>query len=155
MNKTNRLICLFILLVTMLAVPTMQASAALATCRTDPIFLLSNGDSVTVTLDIGTDASNVSNIHYILHVPAGVTVIRVAYTAVRQITSETYKVYQDSPAKTYTTDTVVTTQTSGKVAVTVNARLNGVFMKSVSGYSGQHLVITINGLLTNTSALIQ
>ena len=153
MNKTSRLICLFILLVTMLALPTMQASAALATCRVDPIFLLSNGDIITVTVAISTDAANVKNIHYILHVPAGVTVTRVTYTAVRQVTSETYVVKQDSPAKTYTTDTVVTTQVSGRVAVVVYTRLNGVPTTSISGYSGQHLITTINSLLTNISSL--
>jgi len=155
MNRINRLFSLFILLVTMLALPTMQASAALSTCRVDPIFILSNGDIITVTLDIGTGATNVRNIHYILHVPAGVTVTRVTYTAVRQVTNETYKVYQDSPAKTYTTDTVVTTQIAGKVAVTVYTRLNGVPTNSVSGYSGQHLIATINSLLTNISVLIK
>jgi len=155
MNKTHRHFSLFILLVTMLAVSTMQASAALSSCRVDPIFLLSNGDIVTITLDIGTDPANVRNIHYILHVPAGVTVTRVTYTAVRQVTNETYVVTQDSPAKTYTTDTVVTTQIAGKVVVTVYTRLNGVPTKTVSGYSGQHLIATINSLLTNISVLIK
>lgn len=144
MNKTNRLIYLFILLVIMLALPTMQASAALVRCRVDPIFNLSNGDIITVTLDIATDAANVKNIHYILHLPAGVTVTKVTYPAARQVTSETYVVKQDSPAKTYTTDTVVTTQISGKVQVVVYTRLNGVPTKSISGYSGQHLIITIS-----------
>ena len=92
--------------------PAVQASAAMSACRIDPHFKLSNGDMITVTLDIGTDVANVRNIHYILHVPAGVTVTNVTYTAksTTKAINETYVVIQDSPAKTYTTDTVVTTQ---------------------------------------------
>lgn len=146
MNKTNRLFCLFILLVTILALPTMQASAALARCRADPIFKLSNGDIVTVTLDVGTDIANIKNVHYILHVPAGVTVIKVTYTAQsdNKAINETYQVYQDSQAKTYTTDTVVTTVSLGSAQVIVYTRLNGVATESISGYSGQHLIATIS-----------
>jgi hypothetical protein len=107
--------------------------------------MLSNGDMVTVTLDISTDVANVRNIHYILHVPPGVTLNSVVYTArsERRTVNETYVVYQDSPARTYTTDTTVTTQT-GRVAVTVYTRLNTLSDRAVSGYSGQHLVTTVS-----------
>lgn len=146
MNKTNRLIRLFILLMVMLALPAMQASAAMARCRVDPHFHLSNGDMVTVTLDVGTDIANIRNINYILHVPAGVTVTKVTYTAKsdKKVVNETYIVYQDSGAKTYTTDTVVTTQTPGRVDVVVYTRVNGMAEKSISGYNGQHLLTTFS-----------
>jgi hypothetical protein len=145
MNKTNRLFCLFVIVMSMFAWPTDQASAMLVKCRFDPHFLLSNGDKVTVTLDISTDIANVRNIHYILHVPAGVTLNSVVYTAraERSTVNETYVVYQDSPTRTYTTDTIVTTYT-GKVAVTVYTRLNTLSDRAVSGYSGQHLVTTVS-----------
>ena len=143
MHKINRLMYIFILAVIMLALPTSQASAALVSCRTDPIFRLSNGDIVTVTLEIGTAEANVKSVTYILHVPAGVTVKQVTYTAGGIGKKETYKVYQDSPLKTYTTDTVLTTQNVGIVPVTAYTRLNGVYTKSASGYSGQHLIVTI------------
>src|SRR5688572_8512834 len=98
MYKITRLICLTVLLTIMLLLPTTNASAALVRCRTDPIFVLSNGDMVSVILDIGTTSTNVRNISYILHVPAGVTVKRVAYTNINLRLPESYKVYQDSPA---------------------------------------------------------
>ena len=144
MNKTNQLTRLFILLMVMLALPAMQASAALTRCRIDPHFKLSNGDMVTVTLDIGTDIANVKSINYILHVPAGVTVTSVTYTAKsdRKAITETYTVYQDSKAKTYTTDTVVTTRTPGRVDVIVYTRVNGLKEIAVAGYNGQHLITT-------------
>jgi hypothetical protein len=145
MYKTIRLIRVIILLVVMFVLPTTQALAALSRCRVDPHFHLSNGDMVTVTLDIGTDIANISNIHYILHVPAGVMVTKVTYTAKsdKKAINETYIVYQDSPANTYTTETAVTTQTPGLVEVTVFSRANGIKEKAVSGYSGQHLFATL------------
>jgi hypothetical protein len=145
MYKTNRLFFLFIMIFTILAWPTSQASAMFVKCRVDPHFMLSNGDMVTVTLDVSTDVANIKSIHYILHVPAGVTVTGVVYTAQtdRRAITETYAVYQDSPVRTYTTDTIVTTRT-GRVAVTVYTRLNGLPERSISGYSGQHLVTTVS-----------
>jgi hypothetical protein len=143
MKKTARLIHLFILVVIALSLPNMQASAMLVHCRTDPIFRLSNGDVINITLDIGTDAVYVRNVTYILHVPTGVFVKQVTYTAGGLGTKEMYKLYQDSPARTYTTDTVVTTQNTGLVAVTTTTRLNATYAKSISGYNGQHLIITV------------
>jgi hypothetical protein len=134
---------LFIIIAVVAAMPNLQASAALIKCRTDPIFMLSNGDKLTVTLDISTDATNVRNVTYLIHVPAGVTVQRVTYTSGGLGTKETYKVYQDSPAKTYTTDSLITTQNTGSVAVIATTTLNGTYTKSASGYNGLHLIVTI------------
>ncbi|HLO14483.1 MAG TPA: hypothetical protein VK206_06630 [Anaerolineales bacterium] len=144
MNKTIYLLRLFMLVAFVLALPTAPASAMLARCRTDPIFRLSNGDTINITLDIGADAANVRNVTYILHVPAGVTVKQATYTAGGIGTKETYKVYQDSAAKTYTTDTLVTTQNTGSITVVATTRLNATFAKSVTGYNGQHLIITVS-----------
>lgn len=145
MYKTNRLLRLFILIVILFALPVTQASAGLARCRTDPIFRLSNGDILTVTLDIGTAEANVRSVVYTLYVPAGVTVKQVVYTDGGIGKRETYKVYQTSPAKTYTTDTVVTiVNSAGVVDVIAYTRLNGVDTKSASGYNSQHLIVTIS-----------
>jgi hypothetical protein len=143
MSKMTRLIGFAVLVTIMLLSPTANVSAALVRCRTDPIFVLSNGDMISVTLDISTTAANVRNISYDLHVPAGVTVKKVAYTAINLRIPESYRVYQDSPAKTYTVNTVVTTQTSGSVGVTVYGRINSGITKSVSGYSSQHLYMAL------------
>ena len=127
----------------MSALPTTQASAALLHCRTDPAFLLSNGDTVNVTLDINTDAANVKSMNYILHVPAGVRVLLVLYTDGNLGKKETVTVYQDSPANTYTTDSIATIQTAGKTAVVATTQLNLLKIKSASGYSGDHLIVTV------------
>jgi len=144
MKKTTQLILALSIVAILIAAPSGDASAAMRSCRADPIFKLSNGDMLTLTLEIGADAMSVRNVTYVLHVPAGVTVIRVTYTAGGIGTKEMYKVYQDSPAKTYTTDTVVTTQNTGSVMVTATTRLNSVFAKSASGYNGQHLIVTVS-----------
>lgn len=145
MQKINHLIRLLILVVTILILPATPASAALARCRVDPIFVLSNGDVVTVTVDVFADPSRVHNVTYVLHVPTGVTVKAVIHTARGFGIKEIYKVYQNTPDRTYITDTVVTTQnTTTAVGVIAYTRLNGVATRSTSGYNGQHLVVTIS-----------
>ena len=145
-NKNSLLTRLFILFVAILmaVLPTMQASAALTKCRTDPIFQLSNGDKLTVILDISADATNVRNVTYVLHVPAGVTVTKVVYTAGGLGTKEIYKVNQDSTAKTYKTDILVTTQNTGSVAIIATAKLNTTYTGSASGKTGTYLTVSVS-----------
>lgn len=145
MYKLNRLFRLLALLAVILALPATTASAALVRCRVDPIFVLSNGDVVNVTVDIGTDPAKVKNIHYVLHVPAGVTVKEIVHTARGFRIHETTKVYQDSSAGTYLSDTVVSTRgPGGTVPVIAYARLNGVPVQSIFGYNGQNLILTVS-----------
>lgn len=146
MNKKSLLTRLFILLMTMLviALPNMSASARLVKCRTDPIFSLSNGDKLTVTLDISTDEANIRNVTYVLHVPPGVTVTKVVYTAGGLGTREVYKVYQDSVANTYKVESLVTTQKTGSVPMVATVKLNSLTAKSASGYTGQYVVVTVS-----------
>lgn len=146
MYKINCLLRLFILVMILFALPVTQVSAGLVRCRTDPIFRLSNGDILTVTLDIGTAEANVRSVIYTLYVPAGVTVKQVVYTDGGIGEEESYQVYENSPANTYTTDTVVTTlDLAGLVDVTAYTRLNGVnTVVSASGYNSQHLIATIS-----------
>ena len=145
MYKINRLIRLLVLLTVILALPATKASAALVRCRVDPIFVLSNGDVVNITVDIGTDPAKVKNIHYVLHVPAGVTVKQVIHTARGLRIHETTRVYQDSPAGIYLSDTVVSTRgPAGTVPAIAYVRLNGVPVQSVFGYNGQNLILTVS-----------
>jgi hypothetical protein len=145
MYKITRLFCLLALGIIMLLMPATNAQAALVRCRVDPHFKLSNGDMITVTLDVGTDVANISNIHYVLHLPPGVTVTKVTYTAKsdKKAINETYSVIPDSSV-TYLSETIVTTQAPGSVDVTVFARVNTLKENSVSGYSGQRLFISLS-----------
>lgn len=145
-NKYSLLTRFLILFVAMLmaALPTMQASAALVKCRTDPIFQFSNGDKLTVTLDISADAANVRNVTYTLHVPAGVTVTKATYTAGGLGTKEVYKVVQDGTAKTYKTDVLVTVQNTGSVAIVATAKLNTTYTGTASGKTGTILSVSVS-----------
>lgn len=144
-NKNSFLNRFFILFAVMLmaALPTMQASASLAKCRTDPIFWLSNGDKLTVTLDISADVANVTGATYVLHVPAGVTVTKVVYNG-KKLGTESYKVYQDGIAKTYKTDVLVTTKNNGTVAMAATAKLNSNYTNSASGNTGTYVTVTVS-----------
>jgi hypothetical protein len=150
---------IFILFMTMVmtALPTMQASAALHKCRTDPIFYLSNGEVLKVILEIGTDKASVQDVHYVLHLPAGVRVLRVVYTAGGIGRSETYQVIQDSPKGVYTSETKVNTYENG-ILVRILSSLRSGRLVSVSGYNGDLLVITLtqqNQTLSNSTLVIK
>lgn len=144
MYKTSRFFRLFILLMIVLAQPAAQASAAMSRCRTDPIFTLSNGDVVTVILDVGTDPANVKEVSYILHVPAGVTPTRIEFTPGILGEKEKFQVIQDSPDGFYTSDSVLkTTKVKTAVEVTAHMDVNSIYFQSATGYDEQHLIIKL------------
>lgn len=150
---------IFILFMTMVmaALPTMQASAALHKCRTDPIFYLSNGEVLKVVLEIGTDKAGIQSVHYVLHIPAGVRVLRVVYTAGGIGKSETYQVMQDSPRSVYKTETRVNTY-ENRIPVKVLSSIRAGRLTSASGYNGDLLVITLtqlNQTLSNSTLVIK
>jgi hypothetical protein len=136
-----RIIILFVTVV-LVILPGMEASAALRKCRTDPIFHLSNGEKLTVILEIEADKKSVKDVHYVLHLPAGVRILRVVYTAGGIGESETYEVVNDNPEATYTTETLVNTYQE-KVFLTAITTLNANRSGSVSGYSGDLLVVNL------------
>src|SRR5262245_41623162 len=121
------------------------ASAAIRSCRTDPIILLSNGEIVQTDATIATDAENVRQVTYTLHLPVGVKVIAVINTPSRIGDREVVRFVDDLPPYHYSTDTVITTFTPN-VWSTAHTRAllrDG----SSSGMSGDHLIIRIAPLL--------
>jgi hypothetical protein len=86
------------------------AEAAVSGCRTDPIVILSDGTILDVTAEIGTSASKVREIHYVVHGPRGVKLIASISTPTLGFTGkETFTYYDDAPARQYITETVVQT----------------------------------------------
>lgn len=146
MERTRKIYPPIILLIVLfgLALPGNWASAAIVPCRTDPIFVLSNGDILSVDVEINADIADVKSLMYAVHVPVGVKVKKVIYIGDDLRDKETYRIYQDSPAQTYTTVTVVTLQDSGSVPVTATTTLNKTYANSASGYSGQSLIVTVS-----------
>jgi hypothetical protein len=117
-------------------------SAALVTCRGDPIFTLSNGTVLTVVVEAETEADNVDKITYTLHVPPGVDVESVIYSPPLG-KKEKYKVIQDSQPGSYTTETLVKTKNANNVNIWVTASLDSGASGSAAGYEGQPLIVNL------------
>jgi hypothetical protein len=135
--------------------PAPTAMAALGGCRADPVFVLSDGTILDVTVDIGTAVGNVTEIHYVVHGPRGVTLITAISTPTigfKGLERVTY--IADGAPNQFITDSLVKTKTSN---VSVAARTifvaNGLLAlklsltaqyRTVYGFSGQHLISILN-----------
>jgi hypothetical protein len=121
------------------------ASAAIRTCRADPILLLSNGEILQTDATIQTDVANVQEVRYRLHLPQGVRVIAVIHTPSRIRDKEVVEFVDDLPPYHYTTVTTIRT-TMPNVLSEANTRV--LFRTgSATGFSGQPLTIRISPLL--------
>jgi hypothetical protein len=125
------------------ALVSHPASAAVGLCRTDPHIQLTGGRNVDLSVSIGDVSSDVQQIQYTVHVPAGSDVKKVVYTGSDLSGRESITVVADNPADTYDTDTVVTT--SDSAAVTADTKVTGVGSGSASGTSGQDLSVHVSG----------
>jgi hypothetical protein len=131
------------------------ASASLGGCRADPLFILSDGTILDVSVNIGTDVGNVDEIHYVVHGPKGVQLVTALSTPTlgfKGLESVTY--VADGAANQYITDTLVETslQNISATAQTVFAG-NGLLAlklsltaqyRAVQGQAGQHLISILN-----------
>ncbi len=111
-------------------------------CRTDPILILSNGATMQIIVNIGTNAGNIQRVLYAVHLPQGVTVQRIVYTGNSLTGKENTVVVNDAPKGQYVTDTIVTLSTSiAPVSVLSSVQTNdGFATQLVAGTSGKHLV---------------
>jgi len=137
----RRLVLAIALLLSLGVMASISVDAAFVSCRADPLVFLSNGDTIKIVASMETPASNVKSINYVLHVPPGVSVTKVVYTGGPVAGKEALQVFGDAPANSYTTDTLVTTRTSG-VQVTATTSLRGQRV-SVSGFDRQTLSVTL------------
>jgi len=132
-----------LLLVAALAGAAQTAEAGISTCRADPIVYLSDGTSLTITVDIATDVSNVRAVVYTVHAPRGVKMLRVAYTPFPGFTGkESLLFYDDNTLKTFSTDTIVQTRLNNTrvVATTYLDRQS----RAVTGLNAQHLKVSLS-----------
>jgi hypothetical protein len=120
-----------------------RASAAIGLCRTDPIVQLSNGTVLQLRASIADDAADIRTITYAVRAPKGTSIVRVVYTTELPNGTETISFSADNPAGTYDTDTFVSTTTRG-VDVTAQTVVPSVGSGSVSGQSGQHLMVHLS-----------
>jgi hypothetical protein len=126
---------------------TPTATAGLRACRADPVILLSNGEIVQTDVAIMTDAANVEQVVYTLHVPAGVAVISVIYTPSEIGHKEVVRFIDDMPPYQYMNDTVITTYRDSAPAI---AHTRALLRDSWdTGMTGQNLIMRINPLLSS------
>ena len=109
------------------------------------MILLSNGETIQTDATIGTDAQNVLQVSYTLHLPVGVSVIAVVYTPSQLGDREVVQFVADMPPYHYSTDTVITTSIPNVQSVAHTRALlrDGL----AAGINGEHLIIKIAPLL--------
>ena len=135
-SKMVRLGILFLLVLLLATLPVSTVSAALRTCRTDPIVLLSNGYGMAISSLVGTDVTNVVTIRYTLHVPQGVTANRVVYTGGGLAGKETLTLVADQANGRYAVETAVSTRV-GSASVSTTFNLFTVERITGTGISGE------------------
>ncbi len=134
------------------SIGAQRASAYIGACDTDPVFVLSNGMTVTVTTAIADNPKDVNSVVYTLHVPQGVTLDHVQSRGrLRRV--ETILFSADQAPNTYLADTVVSTGAKG-VAVTTTVDPAEVLsshqtitlaVSSTSGYTSQDVSVSLTG----------
>jgi hypothetical protein len=119
------------------ALAVASPASALAACRSDPYVLLSNTAQLDLSASIGTSLSNVAQVTYVLHVPAGVQPLLTVNTDSLIGPKEHFAIYSDDAASqydTYTTVTLVNGSTS-VVASSWIVSLSSLGVPNVSGSS--------------------
>ncbi len=152
---SKRILNLFslFLLMAMSASQTPIAEAAIGGCRADPVFILSDGTTLDVTVEINTQISEVKTIRYEVHGPQGVSLIKSISTPTLGFKGkEVIVYYADARPNQYWTDTWVET-TSNNIGVTAYTTFVGfsywgyVALSAqyhpVSGFNAQHLIANL------------
>jgi hypothetical protein len=119
---------------------TGDAFAGVTVCATDPIVTLSNGVTITMVNNISDTESDIQNVNYTLHIPAGVRVTNVQYDNTYG-SLESFNWTADQSSGCYRGQTTVTTGKSGAPVQASFAATAPGFSLSLSswGTSGQSL----------------
>lgn len=127
--------------------------AAIAGCRADPVFIMSDGTILDVQVDIATDVANVDVIQYIVHGPRNVSLVAAQSTPTIGFEGlEVVRYVADQPRGQFVTDTLVVTSVSNVRATSYSTfagsnlwRLSlSAQLRVIEGWAGQHLVATLN-----------
>jgi hypothetical protein len=131
------------------SVGVRSALAGWASCRSDPVVVLSNGIVMDISADVGTFPWNVQRVDYVLHAPAGTELVLAVGTPTWLTSQETFTFYADGEPGEYHVETTVYTRYGG-ATVTANSILvsaSGVHLDSAStpGYEAQvlHTYLTV------------
>ncbi len=141
----------FLLALVLGAAHAPAVQAAFAGCRSDPVFVLSDGTILDVSVAIGTSVNNVDEIHYTVHGPKGVKLIAAISTPTLGFEGlETVTYIADGAPNQYVTDTIVHTSVSnvsttaytifaGNGLLQLKLRLSAQY-HAIEGWAGQHMV---------------
>src|SRR5437764_13725068 len=119
--------------------------AAISGCRSDPVVILSNGNTLHLSTVINDTATDVQQVSYTLHAPVGTWLTGVADTSVLDL-KETLRFYADNPPNTYRVASKVKTLTP-RIRVTATTdvvTINGASTASASGQSQRSLWMDIS-----------
>src|SRR4029079_1830933 len=95
-HRATRLLALACLCAVLLTGLVQTAAfAKLLACRSDPVVLLSDGTVVDVSADIETLPFNVTEVHYTLHIPEGLSAVLIVHTPTWLTSTETFTIYAD------------------------------------------------------------
>jgi hypothetical protein len=118
--------------------------AAISGCRSDPLVILSNGNTLHLSTIINAPATDVQQVSYSLHAPVGTWITGVVDTSVLDL-KETLRFYADKPPNTYSVASKVKTLTP-RISVTATTDVvttNGASTASASGQSQRSLWMDI------------
>jgi len=119
-HRRNRIL-LLLALAFVLALPAV-AQARTLSCRSDPVVILSNGTVLDLSAEISTLLINVKEVHYVLHVPVGVSAIAWIHTPAWLTSQETFTIIADQPPNTYLASATAMTR-DGNATVTTHLLL--------------------------------
>jgi hypothetical protein len=137
----------FILSGSLLASPGLApAHAELAGCYSDPVVVLSNGLTLDLSNTINDADTDVRQVSYTIHAPAGTSVVSVTYTSGPLGPKETLEVVADGGMDQYSIASVVTTLTPS-ISVVASAEAvstSGTATATEAGWNNQQLLLTIS-----------
>lgn len=117
---------------------TAPADARYASCSSDPIVYFSDGSTLTIDVDIGTDVANVKQVSYSIHAPKNVTLLYVVHTPFPGfLGKEKFHFHNDAKPGQYRTEIKVNT-TVKDVSIVATSTV-GARTWTVSGLSGKTL----------------
>lgn len=124
------------------------AHAALGACRGDPIVVLSNGVVVDLNTTIDADVSDVQQVAYTLHAPAGTSVVVMIHTSGLLGPKERLVFSADDAPNSYDTATTVDASTAGAAVTTSMSAVPLTGLPATASASGQvqqtlHMSVTV------------
>jgi hypothetical protein len=149
MNRPRRILPVALVLGAGLLVAPLhvqRAAAYISGCETDPVLVLSNGESLALATNVATDPHSVESIVYVVHAPVGVSLVRVhSWGRLKKVESIVF--VSDLASNVFATDTVVTTETH-PVSVTAEVSLQDSSSReldkgSSSGQDSQDLYVPL------------